>query len=63
MTKARSQPPGWRKSTYSGQSDQECVEVAPLDSAVGARDSKDIARGHLAISPVAWAALMQSINQ
>ncbi|MFI6580034.1 DUF397 domain-containing protein [Embleya sp. NPDC050493] len=63
MTKARPQSPGWRKSSYSGQSDQECVEVAPLDGAVGARDSKDTARGHLTVSPVAWAALMQSVKQ
>ncbi|MFF7246467.1 DUF397 domain-containing protein [Embleya sp. NPDC008237] len=63
MTQAKAEFPSWRKSSYSGQSGQECVEVAPLDGVVGARVSKDIARGHLAISPVAWAALMQSVKQ
>lgn len=62
MNKARRQSPHWRKSSFSGQTAQECVEVAPLDGAVGTRDSKDVARGYLAVSPVAWAALMVSIK-
>jgi hypothetical protein len=60
MNNAR--PQTWRKSSFSGQTAQECVEVAPLDGAVGARDSKDVTRGHLAVTPHAWAALTESIK-
>ncbi|MFI6981705.1 DUF397 domain-containing protein [Embleya sp. NPDC050154] len=63
MNKAQPQPRHWRKSSFSGQTAPECVEVAQLDDSVGTRDSKNRSRGHLAISPVAWAALMQSIKQ
>jgi hypothetical protein len=30
----------WRKSSYSGSSGGDCVEVAPLAPEVGVRDSK-----------------------
>ncbi|WP_436788933.1 DUF397 domain-containing protein [Yinghuangia sp. YIM S10712] len=57
------QAPSWRKSSYSGQVAQECVEVASLDSVIGARDSKDAARGHLTVSPAAWTALTETIKR
>lgn len=31
----------WTKSSYSGGSGTECVEVRPLSDSVGVRDSKD----------------------
>ncbi|MGW0661840.1 DUF397 domain-containing protein [Streptodolium elevatio] len=46
----------WRKSSYSGASGGECVEVADVaDAQVPVRDSKDTARGHLMIPEQAWA--------
>jgi hypothetical protein len=45
----------WRKSSYSGNGGQDCVEVAG-DDAVLIRDSKDRERGPvLRVSPEAWA--------
>ncbi|GAA4970846.1 DUF397 domain-containing protein [Yinghuangia aomiensis] len=52
----------WRKSSYSGQQGGDCVETAALDRSVGVRDSKDIRRGHLSLSPASWAALTASIK-
>ncbi|MGC0419267.1 DUF397 domain-containing protein [Embleya sp. AB8] len=62
MNKARPQSSGWRKSSYSGQSGQECVEVAPFDGVVGTRDSKDLTVGHITIEPASWSALIGSIK-
>ena len=31
----------WRKSSYSGDTGGDCIEVAPLDGIVAIRDSKD----------------------
>jgi len=48
----------WRKSSYSGNEGGQCVEVAPLTTSVGVRDSK------LVVSPVvttgveAWSAFL-----
>ena len=45
----------WRKSSYSGNGGQDCVEVAG-DGAVLIRDTKDRERGPvLRVSPKAWA--------
>ncbi|MFI1199846.1 DUF397 domain-containing protein [Streptomyces sp. NPDC020883] len=53
---ARSMPESaWSKSSYSSGAGGECVEVASGANAVHVRDSKDVTRGALAASPVAWA--------
>ena len=46
------EPPqsAWRKSTYSGGVENECVEVADLKSHIGIRDSKNPAAGHLTLT-------------
>jgi hypothetical protein len=45
----------WRKSSYSTNGGQDCVEVAG-DDAVLIRDTKDRERGPvLRVSPEAWA--------
>jgi hypothetical protein len=52
----------WRKSSYSGNGGQDCVEVAG-DGAVLIRDTKD--RGHgpvLRVSPEAWAKFTASLR-
>ncbi|MEU5341743.1 DUF397 domain-containing protein [Streptomyces sp. NPDC020766] len=43
----------WAKSSYSDSSGGECVEVATT-SVIHIRDSKDIARPSLHVSPAAW---------
>ncbi|MGA4542977.1 DUF397 domain-containing protein [Uniformispora flossi] len=60
---AQPRPLGWRKSSYSGQTAQECVEVAPLGGAVGTRDSKDVCLGHLAIPASSWSVLTAAIKR
>jgi hypothetical protein len=44
----------WRKSSYSGGTNNSCVEVAFVDRAVGVRDSKNTSGPALAFSPTAW---------
>lgn len=46
----------WFKSSYSGSSGDNCVEVAVRTPAVLVRDSKDTDRRALAVSRDAWAA-------
>ncbi|MFC5058886.1 DUF397 domain-containing protein [Saccharothrix xinjiangensis] len=49
----------WRKSSYSGGENTNCVEVAFEPVAVGVRDSKYTAP-QLAFSPAAWRAFLQA---
>jgi hypothetical protein len=44
----------WRKSSYSGQSGGNCVEVADNDNRVMVRDTKDRAGVVLRFPPDAW---------
>ncbi|MGW2767432.1 DUF397 domain-containing protein [Streptomyces sp. NPDC001275] len=46
----------WFKSSYSGSSGDNCIEVAMRPEAVLVRDSKDTDRQALAVSPDAWTA-------
>ncbi|MCX2969040.1 MULTISPECIES: DUF397 domain-containing protein [Streptomyces] len=46
----------WFKSSYSGSSGDNCVEIAIGTEAVHIRDSKDTQRGSLTLPPDAWAA-------
>lgn len=48
----------WRKSSRSNTSGGACVEVARLAGAIGIRDSKAPAAGHLTLSPENFAALL-----
>ncbi|MFJ5140958.1 DUF397 domain-containing protein [Streptomyces sp. NPDC088707] len=48
--------PNWHKSTYSGNDNDACIEVADNLSRVRVRDTKDRARGELTAAPAAWAA-------
>lgn len=48
----------WRKSSYSGSSGGECVEVADLDPRIGVRDSKSPGSGRLTLSRTAWTAFL-----
>ncbi|MFC7840448.1 DUF397 domain-containing protein [Streptomyces sp. NPDC057382] len=51
----------WRRSTYSGSSGGECVEVAELRSVIAVRDSKNPGGGVLGLSPEAYAAFVAHV--
>ena len=54
----------WRKSTRSGSSGNNCVEVADnLVGVVGVRDSKDPAGPALRFAPPAWHAFVHSVSR
>ncbi|GAA2081615.1 DUF397 domain-containing protein [Actinomadura alba] len=44
----------WRKSSRSGSSGDQCVEVADLYAAIGVRDSKDPGGPELTFTPGEW---------
>ena len=48
----------WRKSSYSGSGDNDCVEVALGQEAVGVRDSKNTDGPQLAVAATAWQAFV-----
>ncbi|MGW4682225.1 DUF397 domain-containing protein [Micromonospora taraxaci] len=53
----------WRKSTRSGGSGGDCVEVADnLPGVVGVRDSKDLAGAALVFATATWAAFVDSVK-
>jgi len=54
---------GWRKSSYSGNVNQDCVEVAPLLPHVGVRDTKNRENGHLLIPARQWHAFVGSLRR
>lgn len=45
----------WVMSTRSSNEGGACVEVAATPHAVLVRDSKDVTRPHLTVSPAPWA--------
>ncbi|MBP0458063.1 DUF397 domain-containing protein [Streptomyces montanisoli] len=47
--------PIWFKSSYSGNDNANCVEVASATAAVLVRDSKDVEGARLGFAPRAWA--------
>jgi hypothetical protein len=51
----------WRKSTRSGDTSGNCVEVADnLSTVVGVRDSKDPTGPVLTFTPEVWRAFVES---
>ncbi|MFD5481144.1 DUF397 domain-containing protein [Streptomyces hawaiiensis] len=52
----------WRKSSYSGNTGGDCVEVADLGVRVAVRDSKDPEVGTLTLSPQAYAAFVAHVK-
>jgi len=53
LTRAR-----WRRSSYSGSSGGECIEVAALTPHIALRDSKNPDAGVFSISPETFAAFV-----
>jgi hypothetical protein len=54
--------PAWRKSSYSGGSGGDCVEVASAATTVMVRDTKHRDGGTLAFVPSAWEAFTASLK-
>jgi len=52
----------WRKSSYSGGAQQDCVEVGVAPGTVGVRDTKDRERGHLEVSRTTWSAFVRHVR-
>ena len=52
----------WRKSSYSGGSGGNCVEVANAASTVMVRDTRDRDGGTLAFTAGAWKAFTASLR-
>jgi len=53
----------WRKSSYSGGSGGNCVEVATnLPGLVAIRDSKDLDSPALVLTPIAWQAFTAALS-
>lgn len=50
----------WRKSSYSG-SQTSCVEVAPMPSETGIRDSKNIDGAEIRVSRTTWHAFVRAV--
>ncbi|MFF4547273.1 DUF397 domain-containing protein [Streptomyces sp. NPDC001435] len=48
----------WRKSSYSGSSGGDCVEVADLTPHIAVRDSKNPVGPHVTFSGTAWAGFL-----
>ncbi|MCL2585446.1 MAG: DUF397 domain-containing protein [Streptosporangiales bacterium] len=53
--------PGWRKSSYSGSNQGNCVELGQVSSAVLVRDTADRDGVTMIIDPVAWRFFMGKI--
>ena len=51
--------PDWRKSSFSSGT-ETCIEIAHFTAAVGIRDSKNPAGGHLTVPASALRALVSS---
>jgi hypothetical protein len=52
----------WRKSTYSGNSGGNCVEVADVRGDLAVRDSEDRQGPKLAFTPETWRAFTRSLK-
>nr|WBO80992.1 DUF397 domain-containing protein [Streptomyces sp. SBE_14.2] len=53
----------WFKSSYSGSSGDDCVEVAIAEQAVHVRDSKDVSRAPFAVGRRGWAPFVKFVAE
>ncbi|WP_054049563.1 DUF397 domain-containing protein [Alloactinosynnema sp. L-07] len=52
----------WRKSSHSGGGgNDDCVEVAVTELAIGVRDSKNSSGPHLTFPAASWAAFLTPV--
>ncbi|MDT0545723.1 MULTISPECIES: DUF397 domain-containing protein [Streptomyces] len=54
---------GWFKSSYSGPSNGDCLEVACDHAAIPVRDSKNPHGPALAFEPSAWSAFLSAVKE
>ncbi|TQN27804.1 uncharacterized protein DUF397 [Haloactinospora alba] len=52
----------WHKSSYSGGSHQDCVEVAESPDLVRVRDTRNRESGHLTVTSGEWAAFLADVR-
>ncbi|MDT0459165.1 DUF397 domain-containing protein [Streptomyces sp. DSM 41527] len=52
----------WKKSSYSGGSEGQCVEVADLDTAIAVRDSKKKEGPALAVPRATFASFIDTVK-
>lgn len=52
----------WRKSSYSGNTGGDCVEVADTPTLVAVRDSKNPDHGTLTLTPKAFATFVGFVS-
>ncbi|MFF4300359.1 DUF397 domain-containing protein [Streptomyces sp. NPDC001601] len=52
----------WFKSSYSGSSGDDCVEVAIVEQAVHVRDSKDVSRPAFAVGCEGWRSFVRFVD-
>jgi hypothetical protein len=53
----------WRKSSHSGGSGGQCLEVAQLAGTIGVRDSKSPNTPHLVFGVADWRAFAQRVKR
>ncbi|SEC85606.1 protein of unknown function [Streptomyces sp. PAN_FS17] len=53
----------WRKSSYSGNTGGDCVEVAELAPCMAIRDSKNPGVGNLTVAPEAYTAFVAFVAE
>lgn len=53
----------WRRSTYSGASGNQCVEMADLGDTIAIRDSKNPGGPVLLLDPCAFDALLGAVYE
>ncbi|GAA2420554.1 hypothetical protein GCM10010191_34760 [Actinomadura vinacea] len=63
MASHETTPAIWRKSSRSGSTGGECVEVARIGVVNAVRDSKDPEGGVLAVGGQVWAGLLAEIKR
>jgi len=56
-------PAGWSKSSYSGGSTDNCVEVRITSTTVGIRDSKNADGDVIDITPAAWTTFLTGLTK
>jgi hypothetical protein len=54
--------PVWRKSSYSGVQEGDCVDVADLAGKIGVRDSKDPEGPRLIFDAADWTAFARRVK-
>ncbi|MFA3872843.1 DUF397 domain-containing protein [Streptomyces sp. MMCC 100] len=53
----------WFKSSYSGSSGDDCVEVAVTEQAIHVRDSKDVRRPPFAVEREGWSRFVGFVTE